>query len=190
MVKQRATPISAVLLAGGQSSRMGEDKAWVLIDHVPMAVRVLLRLVNQVDEILISANDQQSQENFQSLSYPIVNDVVGEGPLSGIYSAMDRMQYEWLFVSPCDVPNLPMDTINRLMQSEGALRYVHDGERSQHLCMLIHQSLKEAVLSQLHKQEYSVKTFIDKASGTPVYFNDCSDAFININSKEDLSRYE
>lgn len=97
--------LSAAILAGGLSRRMGADKA--LLRLVPDGPTLIERVVSAVravaDELLIVAND----DRLAHLGLPIVPDAYpGAGSLGGIYSAVAAAAHDHCLVVACDMPFL------------------------------------------------------------------------------------
>jgi molybdopterin-guanine dinucleotide biosynthesis protein A len=104
---------SAVILAGGKSSRMGRDKSLLPLDGTPLIRRIYEQLAHRFDEILISTNEP---EKHAFLGAPTVPDVVpGKGPLMGIASAVEAARHDRVFVTACDIPVVELDTVARLL---------------------------------------------------------------------------
>ncbi len=98
-------PLSAAILAGGHSKRMGTDKARLrLIPDGPMLIELVQAAVRAVaDEIILVAND----DRLADLGLRTVADVYPDaGALGGIYSAVASAQYEHCLVVACDMPFL------------------------------------------------------------------------------------
>lgn len=95
---------SAIILAGGASTRMGTDKAFLELDGVPLIARVLERTRALADEVVISANDAA---RFAALDVRVVPDVIpGAGPLAGICAGLEAVAHESAIVVACDMPLL------------------------------------------------------------------------------------
>ncbi|MGD9788150.1 MAG: molybdenum cofactor guanylyltransferase MobA, partial [Sulfuricellaceae bacterium] len=110
--------ISAVILAGGQGSRMGGvDKGWVEFRGRPLILHALEAIRSQVDEVLISAN--RSLDAYRRLGFPVLSDDMPDypGPLAGIRQALKAASHELLLCVPCDTPFLPPDLAERLSQA-------------------------------------------------------------------------
>jgi molybdopterin-guanine dinucleotide biosynthesis protein A len=128
MLKPRA---SAIVLAGGDSRRMGRDKALLPIAGKPMIAHIVGRLKSLFDEIVIGAG---RAADYEFLGLPVVPDrIPGQGPLMGIASALDRTKNDLNFVIACDIPDFELGLISRLAaQAEGfdaAIPLNHRGER-------------------------------------------------------------
>jgi len=110
------TPLlaSAAILAGGRSSRMGEDKSLLPIAGKPM-IQHLCELLSEIcDEVMIGANDP---ERFAFLRVPVIRDrEPDQGPLMAIASALDRARHELCFVVACDLPALEAAGVRRLVR--------------------------------------------------------------------------
>ncbi|MCX8063463.1 MAG: NTP transferase domain-containing protein, partial [Anaerolineales bacterium] len=76
---------SLVVQAGGESRRMGKDKALLPFLGKPLIQRILERLIPVVDEALVTTNHP---ERYGFLNVPLVGDVFpGRGALGGLYTA-------------------------------------------------------------------------------------------------------
>ncbi len=98
-------PLSVAILAGGQSRRMGTDKALLRLtpDGPTLAERVVAAAGAVADEVLIVAND----ERLQFLGLRTVSDAYpGTGALGGIYSAVAAAAHPHCLVVACDMPFL------------------------------------------------------------------------------------
>ncbi len=107
--------LCAVLLAGGESRRMGFNKALLLIDGRPLIQRVLDRILPLTDEVLLSTNDPSV---YDFLKLPSVPDrFKGQGPLAGLHAAMLRSPRSLFLLLACDMPNLHERLLRRLISS-------------------------------------------------------------------------
>ncbi len=98
-------PLSAAILAGGQSARMGTDKARLRLtpDGPPLIELVITAVRAVADEIMIVAND----DRLAPLGWRIVPDnFPGTGALGGIESALAHARHEHCLVVACDMPFL------------------------------------------------------------------------------------
>lgn len=107
--------LSAVILAGGESRRMGRDKAWIMLDGQPLVARSfsLLRSLGLKD-VFISG---RSGVDYSQLQCPVVLDSEpGLGPIAGIERALDAARAPLLLVLAVDLPNVTADFLRRLCQ--------------------------------------------------------------------------
>ena len=100
--------LSVAVQAGGQSSRMGENKALKPFLGRPLIERVVRRIASAADEILITTNERGA---FDFLRIRQESDVrPGFGPLGGLYTAMAAAKFQSVAVVACDMPfaNAPL----------------------------------------------------------------------------------
>jgi len=104
---------SAVILAGGKSSRMGRDKSLLPVSGRPLIHHIYEQLLSRFDDVLISTNEP---EKYAFLGAPTVADrAPGKGPLMGIASAVEAARHERVFVTACDIPVIDLDTVARML---------------------------------------------------------------------------
>ncbi|MBI2757632.1 MAG: molybdenum cofactor guanylyltransferase [Chloroflexi bacterium] len=94
--------LSVAVQAGGQSTRMGENKALKPFLGNPLIQRVVTRLAPIADEILVTTNQPA---DFAFLGLPLFPDLKpGRGPLGGLYTALVSAQNPVVAVVACDMP--------------------------------------------------------------------------------------
>ncbi len=105
---------SAVIVAGGKSSRMGRDKAFVLLHGKPLIEHVLERIRPLgATHILLIAN---RPADYAYLGLPVYPDVLPEkGALGGIYSALTHSPTDYCLIVACDMPFLSTALLQRLI---------------------------------------------------------------------------
>ncbi|HDT5891909.1 molybdenum cofactor guanylyltransferase MobA [Aeromonas hydrophila] len=186
-------PVSAVVLAGGRATRMGgADKGWVELAGRPLIDHVLDRLRPQVDEILINAN--RSQARYQALA-PVIGDDNPDylGPLAGMQAGLAAARHDWVLFVPCDGPALPRDLMARFrvaLTPATELVVAHDGDWLQPVVALLHKSLLPSLSAALAEGERKIDIWFARHQMAVVSFADQPDAFINLNSPDELAAYE
>jgi molybdenum cofactor guanylyltransferase len=93
---------AGVIVAGGRSRRMGEDKASKSFVGEPLLTRLVRRLAPVVDELLVIG-----PASLESLAPDarVLGDLVSDaGPLGGLYTALHATECEHLFLMACDMP--------------------------------------------------------------------------------------
>jgi len=113
--------LSIVIQAGGQSQRMGQDKALMPFLGRPLIQRVVDRLSPIADEILVTTNNP---EDFRFLDLPLFPDLKpGRGSLGGLYTAVSSATCEAVAVVACDMPFASaslLEAASRLLVREDA----------------------------------------------------------------------
>jgi len=122
------------VLAGGQSIRMGRDKALVEVAGVPMASRVAAAMSDAgATEVVIVGGQADLRTGFGLRFVPDL--FPGEGPLGGILTALRAFRVGLVAIGACDLPHLDAATVETLAASiEGhdvALAYT---DRLEPLC--------------------------------------------------------
>ena len=109
--------LSAAVLAGGESRRMGTDKALLplVAGGQPMLGLVLERLSSVADDVLVVANDQERYSSFGARVVPDLHRHVGA--LGGIQAAIEWSAHDYCLVVACDMPFLSLPLL-RQMASE------------------------------------------------------------------------
>lgn len=96
--------VSAIILAGGKSRRMGRDKAFLELDGQPLIAHVIQRVARVCHEIIIVANDAAGYAPF---GLRVIGDVYpGKGSLGGIYSGLQAARTQHVLAVACDMPFL------------------------------------------------------------------------------------
>ena len=96
---------SAVVLAGGKSSRMGGDKGLIILDGKPIIVHVVERFRPVVDEVVIVVGSDTQREAYASFGARVVADLFPLGsPLVGAYTGLKEARGEYSFLTGGDQP--------------------------------------------------------------------------------------
>jgi molybdopterin-guanine dinucleotide biosynthesis protein A len=186
--------IFGVILAGGQSRRMGADKAFVPLAGRPLLAHVLDRLEPQVERVLISANGDPGR--FAGFGCQVVADVAPQGPLSGILAALThaaQLGATHLVSTPVDTPFLPGDLLPQLLLAaeatpEGlAIARTADGDHP--ATALWPVALVPALAAFLAEGGAKVTRFTDAHQAAHATFADPR-VFLNLNTPEDLALAE
>jgi molybdenum cofactor guanylyltransferase len=192
--------ISSIILSGGRATRMGGvDKGLVQLQQKPLIQHVIDRLRPQVDEIIINAN--REIEQYLALGYPVLQDEVLQdgspdfiGPLAGVYLGLKHAQHDYLLTAPCDSPLLPLDLAPRMLASllknnADIAVATSDGDTHPVFC-LCKKSVLKSLEDYLANGGRKVSTWQKSQKYIEVDFSDCSDAFVNLNTLEDLVALE
>lgn len=112
--------LTAVLLAGGQSRRMGRDKAFLEIGGEPLWRRQIAKLEQTADEVLISVRDAAS--SIESAHRKIFDPPEANGPLAGLAAALRVASHAHLLVLAVDLPAMTSDYLRALSSQISAGR--------------------------------------------------------------------
>lgn len=187
--------VTAVILAGGRSSRMGGvDKGLMLLNERPMIEYVIDALRPQIGRLVINAN--RNEQMYESFGLPILSDRVADhqGPLAGILSALDNVETPYLLCVPCDTPMLPPDLFARLYKAlvaqHAEISCVHDGEHLQPVFALLRQEVRDSLDEYFEAGGRAIHKWFAGRNLAQADFSDCPQCFININSPEELNQVQ
>jgi molybdopterin-guanine dinucleotide biosynthesis protein A len=192
--------IAGVILAGGQSRRMGGgDKALLDLGGKPMLAHVIARLAAQAEPLAISANGDP--ERFKPFGLPVVADAGSnsEGPLAGVLAGLGWARTagaRYVVTVPSDAPFIPLDLVQRLREaaraSASGFAVAASSGRVHPVAGLWTLDMADAIRTALAREERRVHAFIEKSGAAVVSFDDVSigearvDPFFNANTPEEL----
>ena len=111
------TPLNGLILTGGYSRRMGQDKALINLEGTTLLDRTYNLLNSFIERVYVSIRSDQSNE-AERAQYPLIIDQVSySGPIAGILSAGDFNPHSGWLVVACDMPFLDRQTIEQLIEA-------------------------------------------------------------------------
>ncbi len=180
--------ISAIILAGGKSSRLGRDKC----DCVFEGQTFLNRQINKIESLGIK-DIYVSGYRGLLCDREIVSDDYHLGPISGIYTCIDKIKNEKALVLSVDVPLIPETELIRLIEysltATKPITVMSHNNKIEPLIAVYDKSIKPSVEEIVKSgSDYSMKHLMNVA-GYETYIS-CEDDkyFININYEEDLQK--
>jgi len=186
--------LTAFILAGGKSTRMGADKAFVTLDGHTLLARALDLARSVTPDVRIVGDPAK----FAAFA-PAVEDVFrGCGPLAGIHAALRASQTELNLVLAVDVPfvspALLQYLILRARDSATAIVTVARVAGWQPLCAVYRREFADAAEQALRAGRYKIDALFDPARTRELTEDDlrsagfAPDAFRNLNTPEDVPR--
>ncbi len=189
--------VLGVIVAGGQSSRMGTEKALLKLSGVTLLERVLSRLRLQVDEVALNANGDATRFGYHGLA--VFADVLENvsTPLAGLHAALARgetLGFDAIVTVPSDAPFLPLDLVTKLTEAGEVSGAAHarSGGQDHYLTGMWTVQLAKP-LEKLIRDEgmRRVQDFCAKAKARRATWETVPhDPFFNINTPEDLDEAE
>jgi molybdopterin-guanine dinucleotide biosynthesis protein A len=182
--------IAALILAGGQGTRLGgADKAFLTLAGQPLLTHLLSRLTPQMQTIAISANGDLTR--FAPYALPLLPDAPGhaqKGPLAGLAAGLAWAQTigaASLLTIPVDTPFIPGNLLSRLLPAPAVAVWQ---SRQHHLIAHWPTAFLPELLAFLSRPgPYKVRDALTLARATPIAFAAPDDPFLNINTPEDLA---
>ncbi|CAB1239669.1 molybdenum cofactor guanylyltransferase [Clostridium sp. WLY-B-L2] len=188
---------TAVILAGGKSSRMGFDKQFIKINEKRLLEIMVDRLKKEFDDIIIVTN---KPERYAGSSCRIVCDEIKQkGPLSGIHIGLKKSSSKYVYFVACDMPNINIDYIRHMKEKirnldvDACITKV--GNRLEHFNAFYSRGVIKNIENLLLKNcravaclTSKVNTFYIEEQEARRYSPDWN-MFLNINTKKDLDKY-
>ena len=189
--------ITGIILAGGNNSRMGVNKAFLEIDGKRLIDNILSIYKRIFSEIIIVTNDPLPYREF--LNAVVISDIYKrKGPLGGIYTGLFYSVNDYSFIAACDMPYLNKDFIQYMIEQVGKNDIIvpdlTEGFQALHAiysrrCL---PAIKKMILADklkiagLYKEMRLLKITEEKIKP----FNKNGKVFININTPDDLKSYQ
>ena len=175
----RNAGVSAAILAGGFSVRMGRDKANLpfgsvtMLEHQAQKLRML-----GIGEIMISGS------GIKLAGTRSVPDIYPHrGPLSGIHACLEAASHDSVLFISVDTPLLPVETLQRLLDAHrGGVTLLRHGEETEPLIGVYDKSLAALCAGLLQTEKTSVRQLIRQAPLTTLAFTGDPMLLINCNT--------
>jgi molybdopterin-guanine dinucleotide biosynthesis protein A len=210
-IRNPQSAIRGFLQAGGRSSRMGRDKAWLEIEGTPMIERVIAAARPAVSHLGIIVNAANPQiERYEKLADShdarLIFDLhEHRGPLGGIHTALAHCEAnESALILACDLPFITTEFLSFLCEihqndiPHSAFRIPHSitvpldqSNRLQPLAAIYDQSLETTVRRMLAENDLKVDLLYSRVSTRQVSFTEFAHLpgakrfFINVNTPEE-----
>jgi molybdopterin-guanine dinucleotide biosynthesis protein A len=185
--------LSAFILAGGKSTRMGVDKAFVTLDGKTLMARAL-DLAHSITPNVRIVGDPAKFSPFA----PTVEDIFpNRGPLAGIHAALRSSQTDLNLILAVDVPFISpaflQYLLNRASNSAALVTVVQSGGGYQPLCALYRREFAEAAEQALQAGRYKIDTLFTPTTTQTITEEELKNVdfspslFRNLNTPRELS---
>lgn len=179
--------VGAIILAGGKSSRMGQDKGLMLINNKPMISYIIETLKKLTQDITIVSN----QKEYHSFGFPIVEDLIkNAGPLAGIYTGLVNAKNTKNIIVSCDVPNISVELLSFLINnSEQSEVVIPENNNKTHQVIGVYDKSCIPFFKQaLESNQLKLKDVLKKVKTEVVDANRFNKSeFINVNTPNELN---
>ena len=190
--------ILGIILAGGKSSRFGEDKSIAKLGDKTLLDHTINKIEKEFNEILVISNNKEF--NFKNNKIHVVEDCIdGQlGPLVGILTAMkwviiNKKNYKWIASFPCDTPFFDIKLISELKikvkETSKKLIFLNSNKKRHNIFGLWSMDLIEILEKDIKNSFRKVELWADKIGYENININEEKfDRFLNINTKKDLEK--
>ena len=190
--------IIGIILAGGKSSRFGEDKSNIKLGNKTLLNHTVDRIEKEFSEVLIISNNKKHNYKNEKI-YTVKDCIEGQlGPLVGILTAMkwvkeNKKNYKWIASFPCDTPFFDIRLISKLKLKTKAtskkLIFLNSDKKRHNIFGLWSMDLIETLEKDIKNSFRKVEIWADKVGYESININtEKFDRFLNINTKEDLEK--
>lgn len=178
--------IIAVILCGGQSKRIGTNKAFLKIGDKSFIEALINKLCKLFKGIIISTKDAVLYRQLKSSRVMIARDKSKVlGSLVGIYSALKKSPTKYIFVIAVDMPIIKTGLIKRLLNNYKGYDVVVPKTRKglEPLCAIYSKECLPFIERQTKKSNYKIIDFFDKIRIKTIRLN--RNGLFNINTIRD-----
>jgi len=183
--------ITGIILAGGESSRMGSDKGLQNLCGKPLINYAIDAFTGLCSDIIISS----SSSAYQEFGFPVVKDEFpGIGPMGGIYSALRQSKTDNNLVLSCDLPFVSKELLSFILENASGFQVVVPWQGNRHyepLCGFYRLSVLNQMSAYIQKENYKLPDLFEEININRLIINDSmyfysENLFFNVNSKHDL----
>ncbi|MBL4625542.1 MAG: molybdenum cofactor guanylyltransferase [Flavobacteriales bacterium] len=182
--------IEVFILAGGKSTRMGNDKGLTLFDGKPM-VEYSIELARKVSGsiTIVSGNS-----DYLKFDVKVVKDELPDlGPIGGIYTALLLCKAENILILTVDSPMLTIELIEKLLlnHAQSDISYLKHDSRTYPLTAVYSKSTLGVIKQQIAIGNFKVRDCFNnlRCNSVEVDFNQ-RNQLANINTYKELEKYE
>lgn len=186
-----ANDINIIILAGGKSSRMGQDKGLIKVKSREV-VKYLINTCEQVSSRITIISNTKEYEKF---GYPVINDLIGNiGPIGGLYTGLELANDDFNLLLSCDVPlvsvKLLQTILNENLEKLDGIVAMHSG-KIHPLIGLYSKKLLGQINDLIVNKKFRMSGIYKLDS---VMVKDLSQfpekEFLNLNTKEDVELFK
>lgn len=185
--------ITAIILAGGKSSRMKTEKGLVPFRKKPLVLHVIDAVKKITDKIIIVTSNPE----YKQLGYPCIEDKMKDkGPLGGIYTGLFNSATQKNLLLGCDMPFLSKKLLTALLNNYGnedVLLTEHLG-LAEPLCSVFDKNCMTQFRQLLEKNQLKITDALVGLKTRVISFDKeewfAGNEFANINSIEELDKFK
>lgn len=188
---------TAIVLAGGQSTRMGFDKQLLRIHERRLMDSIVKNLKEEFQDIIIVSNRPELYGDFEET---VIEDILKfKGPLGGMHAGFSIAKSKYAFVVACDMPRINMDYVKhmkKILDEENSLGCVTQyGDWIEPFSAFYSVDLADRIEKYLRTGRRSINGMIKDLNISYVpedearKFSPNWDMFLNLNTRNDVYNY-
>ena len=179
--------ITGIILAGGKSSRMGNDKGLLKINNKTFIELVIEAMKPLVNDILIVSNNP----DHDKFGYERIGDIISDsGPLAGIHAALNHTSTRHNMVLSCDIPLITTEVLNKLIETDYEnydVVQIKSKDKTMHLIAMYNKDCLQTCHELLQQGEKRLRVAINQMHSKSIVIDDKWANYVkNVNTKDDL----
>ena len=184
--------ISAFILCGGKSSRMGTEKGLVNYNNKPF-IQLVIDAIEPITTNIFLVTDNQEYTDF---NYPLVADIYkNKGPVGGIFSALDRSETENNLILSCDIPKISTNVIKNYLinniSDQKDVIFLSDDKNVYPLIGIYNKSVKPKFSEAISSNRIKLLSLLNELNCQVIKVNPRDfESLKNINTQDELKILE
>lgn len=183
--------ITGIVLAGGENSRFGSNKAMAVWQEETLLQRALDLLQPFCREVFIGGDAPEYEPLAETA---LADSIAGLGPMGGIYTALTHTYTPYLLFLTCDMPLMNTALLERLLSAEPFREmtlWERPGGTLQFFPLLLTRSLQPLISYKIQQRDLSLRSLLKEATSRfiPIHHQE-EKYFLNVNQEEDLEEME
>lgn len=155
---------TAVILAGGKSSRMNRKNKALMPFNNKTIIEKVIETVSMFDEIIIVANEPELYEKF---GYKVISDIYKDkGPLGGIHAGLIHASHDKVLIVACDMPNISIEITQKMYNYKGEYDALlsFDGDELHPLFSIYDKTCLSEIESHIKTDKLKLKLFLKEVN--------------------------
>ncbi len=198
--------LTAIVLAGGKSSRMGRDKALIPIQGVPLLQLICQIAASCADTVYVVTPWQERYQHLLSPTVQFIREVpfsgetsgesLPQGPLIGFAQALGYVQTDWVLLLACDLPKLRVEVLQEWavaldgLEDEGIIAaLVHHTKGWEPLCGFYRRRCLPSLMQYINQGGRSFQEWLKQHRVQALPLPD-PEMLFNCNTQDDLFRFQ
>lgn len=185
--------LEIVILAGGKSSRMGQDKGLMLFHQKPMIEWILEASLKTNYPVRIIANNPA----YSQFGVPVISDFISEkGPMGGLFTALTTTKSKYVFLLSCDTPLIKNEILQYMISKLTTQEVLVASLQGKILPLLAiyHSDLKKVVLENISsnklKMQELIRSLVYQELEIPNFLAPQPEVFANINTIDEFAELQ
>ena len=173
------------ILAGGQSRRLGRNKALVEVNGQPIIEKVVSAIPAKKENIKLVTSSFQT---FRFLKLEMISDIhPGLGPIGGVHAGLVDSSFDFNFFLACDLPFISTEVIQTVLDSHASqdIFGIRTKKGLEPLCTLYSKECISTIENQMKVKDYSLHPLFEAVPSEFIEIED-SNILFNLNTTQDL----